>query len=73
MTNALPASTRFRCSHGILKPRFTWSPELGKPVPLTDQTPNPLCSICSGPLTADRRAPRTEAVESTETELMESV
>jgi len=71
MPNALPASTRFRCSHGVLKPRFTWSVEAGKPVVLTDETPNPSCSICSGPLTAGRKTPRHTEGELNETEILE--
>jgi hypothetical protein len=63
MLKPLPESSRYRCLHGILKPQFTWSVELGKPVPLTDQTPNPLCAVCAGPLRADRKAPRQDRPE----------
>jgi hypothetical protein len=68
----LPESSRYRCQHGILKPRFSWSTEAGKPVLLTDEMPNPLCAVCAGPLPAGRKAPRTEAIESTDTEILES-
>jgi hypothetical protein len=73
MLRPLPESTRIRCPHRVLMPRFTWSVQAGKPVLLTDELPNPLCAVCSGPLTVGRKAPRTEAVESNETEIMETV
>jgi hypothetical protein len=71
----LPPSSRYRCLHGILKPKFIWSVEAGKPVLLTDEAPNPNCSICSGPLRADRKAPRQDspAIESIDAEMSEAV
>lgn len=61
----LPPSSRYRCLR-ILKPTFAWSVEVGKPVPLTDETPNPNCSICSGPL-APRKSKAAESRELSET------
>jgi len=69
MLKELPASTRFRCSHGVLKPQFAWSLELGKPVPLTGEMLNPLCSICSGPLSVRK----SKAAESSAAELLEAI
>ena len=71
MFKALPQSTRIRCPHRVLMPRYRWSAD-GELVRLTDESSNPACAVCSGPLTAGRKAPRTEAVESTD-EILEAV
>jgi hypothetical protein len=72
MLRPLPESIRFRCLHRVLMPRYRWSAD-GELIRLTDESLNPTCAVCSGPLTAGRKTPRQTEVEPNETELMETI
>ena len=74
MLKPLPESTRIRCPHRVLMPRYKWSAD-GELIRLTDESLNPSCAVCAGPLALNRRTARQnvpDLTESTDTEILEA-